>query len=91
MPAALSSYTDAHVDTGSLRGAWNRLADGLTRLVPHDLLAFATRVGIAAIFFYSGRTKVDGWFSVNDSAISLFQTEYQVPWLPPYIAAHLAA
>ena len=70
---------------------WNRTADALTRLVTHDVLALATRVGIAAIFFYSGRTKVTGFMTLTDSAYELFRTEYKLPLLPPEIAAHLAA
>ena len=46
---------------------------------------------MAAVFWQSGRTKVDGWLTVNDSAIELFRTEYQLPLLPPELAAHLAA
>ena len=70
---------------------WNRTADALTRLVTHDVLALATRLGIAAIFFYSGRTKVTGFMTLTDSAYELFRTEYKLPLLPPEIAAHLAA
>ena len=74
-----------------LRARWNRLAELLTRLVPHDLLALATRVGIAAIFFLSGRTKVEGFLTLTPSAYELFRTEYKLPLLPPELAAHLAA
>ena len=88
--SSLPDSIDRHPPHG-LRGRWNALAQWLTRLVPHDLLALATRFAIAAIFFMSGRTKVDGFLTVNDSAISLFETEYKVPLLPPDVAAHLAA
>ena len=73
------------------RTLWNAAADRLTRLVPHDLLALVDRVGIAAIFWLSGRTKVEGWLTVSDSAYELFRTEYKLPLVPPEIAAHLAA
>lgn len=66
------------------------VGDRLTRLVPDDLLALASRVSIAAIFFLSGRTKVDGILTVNESAYELFRTEYKLPLLPPELAAHLA-
>ena len=66
------------------------VGDRLTRLVPDDLLALASRVSIAAIFFLSGRTKVDGILPVNESAYELFRTEYKLPLLPPELAAHLA-
>jgi len=72
--------------------AWlNRLADLGTRMVSHDLLALITRIAIAAIFLLSGRTKVDGWLTVNESAIALFMDEYKLPLLPPELGAHLAA
>ena len=74
----------------SLRGRWNRIADALTRLVTHDVLAVSARVSIAAIFFLSGRTKVDGFLTVNDTAYTLFREDYKVPVLPPELAAHLA-
>jgi len=59
-------------------------------LVTHDVVALATRVGIAAIFFYSGRTKVTGFLTLNDSAYELFRSEYKLPLLPPELAAQLA-
>jgi len=67
------------------------VAERLTRIVSHDALALATRVGVAAIFFYSGRTKVEGLLTLTDSAYELFRTEYKLPFVPPEIAAHLAA
>ena len=70
---------------------WNRLAAGLTRLVTHDALALASRFAIAAIFFMSGRTKVDGFLHITQGAYELFRTEYKLPLVPPEIAAHLAA
>lgn len=72
-------------------GAWQRLGQRLGACVPHDLLALVDRVAIGAIFWLSGRTKVDGWLHVTDGAIELFRTEYRLPLLPPEIAAHLAA
>lgn len=74
-----------------LRARWNSCAAMLTRLVPDDLLALASRFGIAAIFFLSGRTKVEGFLTLTDSAYELFRTEYKLPLLSPELAAHLAA
>jgi len=54
------------------------------------LLALAARGSLAAIFFLSGRTKVDGLLTVNDSAYALFREEYKVPLVPPEFAAHMA-
>ncbi len=72
------------------RGAWNRLADGLTRMISDSLLALAARFAVAGIFYLSGRTKVDGFLTVTDSAYALFRDEFRVPLIPPEIAAHLA-
>jgi putative oxidoreductase len=82
-PAAVSRSTGLH-------GGWNHVADGLTRLIGHNVLALVARFAIAGIFFLSGRTKVEGWLTVSDSAYALFRDEYQVPLLPPELAAHLA-
>jgi putative oxidoreductase len=75
---------------GGLRAAWNRVADALDRWIGHSLIALAARFAIAGIFFLSGRTKVEGWLTVSDTAIALFADEYKVPLLPPALAAHLA-
>jgi putative oxidoreductase len=64
-----------------------RLAD---RLLPEWLLALVLRAGVAAIFFLSGRTKVDGLLNIKDSTYVLFETDYKVPFAPPAVAAHLA-
>ena len=80
----------ADAPAAGLRGTWNRVADRLTDLVSHGLLALAARVAVGAIFFLSGRTKVDGFLTVNDSAYTLFREDYKVPLLPPEFAAHMA-
>ena len=85
--------TDATADnppTG-LRGIWHDLASQLTKLVPHDALALIDRVAIGAIFFLSGRTKVEGWLTVTDGTYTLFRDEYKLPLIPIEIAAHAAA
>jgi putative oxidoreductase len=58
--------------------------------IPYSIIALAARVFPAAVFWYSGQTKVDGWH-LKESAIALFQDEYQLPFIDPVIAAHLAA
>lgn len=85
------SQTIPGASDGSLRARLNSIAAWLSGVVTHDLLALATRLGIAAIFFYSGRTKVTGFLTLTDSSYELFRTEYRLPLLPPEIAAHLAA
>ena len=60
------------------------------RLLPLDLLLVIARVAIAAVFFLSGRTKVDGILHITDSTYYLFAEEYRLPLIPSDIAAHLA-
>jgi putative oxidoreductase len=73
------------------RAAWNRAADALEGALAHAVLALAARFGVGAVFFLSGRTKVDGLLTVNENALTLFREEYRVPLLPPELAAHAAA
>jgi putative oxidoreductase len=64
-----------------------RLAE---RLLPDSLLLLVARVGVASIFFLSGRTKVEGVLTITDTTYELFRTEYALPFAPPEIAAHAA-
>lgn len=48
------------------------------------------RISVAPMFFLSGRTKVEGIFTITDSTIELFRSEYALPLLPPVLAAWLA-
>lgn len=67
-----------------------RFCSQLDRL-PGSILLLVARFGVAAVFFMSGRTKVDGLLHITDSTYSLFETDYKIPLIPPHIAAHLAA
>jgi putative oxidoreductase len=87
----MHSTPSAAVASIGPRSLHNRVATLLTSWIGHDLLALAARFGIAGVFWLSGRTKVEGWLTVSDSAMALFADEYKVPLLPPGIAAHLAA
>jgi len=83
--------TDSNIRThGGLRAAWNRYAGVAEHLISHNVLALSARMAVAAIFFFSGRTKVDGLLSIKDSTYYLFAEEYKVPLLPPEFAAHVA-
>jgi len=66
-----------------------RAGDLAARLLPPSLLLLVARLGIAAIFFLSGRTKVEGWLTITDSTYELFRTDYALPFAPPVLAAHL--
>lgn len=72
--------------------------------IPHSLIAFIARFSIAAVFWKSGQTKVEGFAidlvsgtfelgmpHLNSSAVYLFSNEYKLPLLSPEIAAHMAA
>jgi len=61
----------------------------LAERIPYSLVALAARVSVAAVFWRSGRTKVDG-FSIREETFFLFREEYQVPLLPPDLAAYLS-
>lgn len=78
------------VKSKGIRACWNALAAGLSQWIGHDLLALVCRLAIAAIFFLSGRTKVEGLLTITDGAYELFRTEYKLPLIAPEIAAHLA-
>lgn len=59
-------------------------------LVPDDLIALACRFSIAGVFWLSGRTKVEGWFTLTDTTFLLFRQDYALPLIPPAWAAYLA-
>lgn len=80
--------------TETTASAWRTPFDWFSErvesLLPADALLLVQRLGIAAIFFYSGRTKVDGLLTVNDGAFELFRSEYALPLVPPEAAAYAA-
>jgi putative oxidoreductase len=80
---------DSHVAHG--HGPFALLARIGETLLPMWLLLLVQRVAIASIFFLSGRTKVEGIFTVTDTAFELFRNEYRLPYLSPETAATLAA
>jgi putative oxidoreductase len=55
--------------------------------VPYALLALPLRFAVATVFWNSGMVKLASW----DTTIALFADEYQVPLLPPEVAAYIAA
>lgn len=73
------------------RARLNGWADALTRAIGEPAIALLARLGVAGVFFLSGRTKVEGALAVSESAVALFRDEYRLPLLPPELAAHLAA
>jgi putative oxidoreductase len=65
-------------------------ANRVMSAIPYWLVALITRISIAAVFWQSGQTKLDGW-QISASAIELFRNEYKLPLLDPALGAHLAA
>ena len=74
----------------SPRGVYDRACAVAARALAPSLLLLVQRLGIAAIFFYSARTKVEGWFTISDGTYELFRTEYAGVPLPPEFAAVIA-
>jgi putative oxidoreductase len=78
-------------DTALSRGThWLQSGIGAMAAIPDWFVSLIARLSIAGVFWRSGRTKVEG-FQVTENAIALFQDEYKVPLLSPWLAAHLAA
>ncbi len=78
--------------------------NALFQRVPVSLVAFIARFSIAAVFWNSGQTKIEGfvvnlvsgevslgWPRLSASALALFEDEYKLPLLSPAIAAPMAA
>jgi putative oxidoreductase len=78
-PAAETAPTGL---VGFYRSIWK----GLER-VPIALPVLVMRVGVALVFWRAGTSKLP--FG-NDNTVTLFREEYQVPILPPELAACLA-
>jgi putative oxidoreductase len=89
----MSSQMQAGAGATSSIASFVHWTIGLMERIPYWLIALVARVPIAAVFWRSGRTKVEGWniFQVNDSAILLFENEFQLPLLNPVFAAHITA
>ena len=76
----------------------------LCQRVPNSLVALLARFSIAAVFWKSGQTKIQGlsvdivsgeftwgWPRLSDSVVDLFRDEYRLPLVSPELAAPLAA
>lgn len=59
---------------------------GLFDRVPYAVLAVPLRLAVATVFWNSATTKLSDW----NAALFLFSDEYQLPLLPPELAANLA-
>lgn len=81
-----------------------RCGIGLAQRIPDSLIALLGRFSIAAVFWKSGQTKVQGFAidivsgefklglpRLSDSIVDLFRDEYRLPLVPPELAAPMAA
>ncbi|MBJ7553755.1 DoxX family protein [Marinomonas spartinae] len=79
-------------------------SESLFHLIPESVILFIARFGIAAVFWKSGQTKIEGfsldiisrhmhlgWPHLSDTAIYLFENDYKLPLLTPVVAAVMAA
>jgi putative oxidoreductase len=74
-----------------MTNVYAKICAAVEKLLPGALLLLIARLGVAGVFFMSGRTKVDGILHIKDSTYTLFETDYKLPLVPPHIAAHAAA
>jgi putative oxidoreductase len=81
-----------------------RQLNELLSTIPYSLIAFVARFSIAATFWKSGQTKIEGFVldivsgdfmlafpHLGASIPSLFRDEYKLPLVDPTLAAGLAA
>ena len=69
--------------------SWLEAGRNLAERIPYSVVALLARIGVASVFWRSGQTKVSG-FQLRDQTFFLFREEYNVPLLPPDLAAYLA-
>jgi putative oxidoreductase len=74
----------SRADAGDLASLGRSLLKGLEGYVA-PLLDLALRVVVGIAFFRSGLAKIQSW----ETTVLLFENEYQVPLLPPELAAYL--
>ncbi|HXP73396.1 MAG TPA: DoxX family protein [Stellaceae bacterium] len=77
-------------NTGSARASdWRERARAIVAALdrfPLAILQLMMRVGIGAVFWNAGLTKIASW----QTTVVLFRDEYRVPLLPPELAAYVA-
>lgn len=72
--------------------------------IPDALISLLARISLAGTFWLSGQTKIEGFAldpvggtfelglpRLSEGAVELFRSEYQLPLIPPEMAALLAA
>lgn len=104
--AARTVASSKAASTGSSSPLTRLVTTIITRFesIPNTFIALIARISIAAVFWTSGQTKVQGfvvnlitgdfqlgWPRLSDSVVSLFRDEYKLPFVAPEIAAPMAA
>ncbi|NVK40691.1 MAG: DoxX family protein [Oceanospirillaceae bacterium] len=90
--------------SGNMLVRGTAFATSLLARIPESLIALLGRFSIAAIFWKSGQTKLEGlaidivsgefqlgFPTLANSTLFLFREEYRLPLLPPELAAIMAA
>jgi putative oxidoreductase len=67
---------------------WLDAGRRLAERIPYSLVALVARLAVATVFWRSGQTKVEDFFTIKDNTFFLFREEYKVPLLPPDVAAY---
>jgi putative oxidoreductase len=67
--------------------SYYRCAESLCLQYLSPIFSLILRIYLSQVFFLSGLTKIRNW----DGTLFLFNFEYQVPFIPPEIAAIMAA
>jgi putative oxidoreductase len=80
LSSALRAFTDPGLSRERLAGWTGTLVDQLQWLA-----LLAARLYLANVFFASGQTKLRDW----SATLALFSDYYQVPLLPPTLAAYM--
>lgn len=71
----------------------------ILKSIPEDLIALTARLAIAMVFWKSAQAKISGgefldqswqFYNLNSSTFSLFEYEYQIPFINYEVAAYLA-
>ena len=63
-----------------------RWVRNVLKRVPYAWLALPLRLAVATVFWNSAMAKLANW----DTTLALFSDEYQLPLIPPQIAAYMA-
>ena len=78
--------TSQHAAAGRGGGLISTALGWLER-IPYSLIALIARGAAFEVFWRSGSVKLADWAGT----LSLFESEYKVPLVPPHIAAYMAA